>query len=90
MLEVLVAISAVAGKRGSSSPNKARLASAFSTMASITRSAEPTSARREIDAQACRGCFGFARRPQTFAEQVARARQRGFNILLRTILQRHS
>ncbi len=44
MLEVLVAISAVGGKRGSSSPNRARFASAFSTMASITRSAEPISA----------------------------------------------
>ncbi len=44
---------------------------------------------REIDAQACRGRLGFAGRPQTFAEQLACAPQCGFDILLRTILQRH-
>ena len=65
-----------AGKRGSSSPNSARFASAFSTMASITRSAEPIFRCREIDAQTCRGGLGLAWRTQTFAKQLARARQR--------------
>ena len=44
MLDVFVAINAWSCNRGSKSPNSERLASAFSMMASMTRSAEPISA----------------------------------------------
>ncbi len=42
--------------------------------------------RREVDAQTpCRG-FGLPGRAQAFAKQLARTRQRGFDVLLGAIL----
>ncbi|MCK7580434.1 MAG: hypothetical protein MZV65_35500 [Chromatiales bacterium] len=65
MLEVLVASSALAGARCSMLANRSRLASTFSTIASMTRSARarPSPLRsgisRSIASCTARGCLSF-------------------------------
>src|SRR6185503_14187565 len=78
MLEVFVAISAAEGKRGSRSANRARFASAFSTIASTTRSAEPTSAAARS-----------TRKRRVAASTSPGARKCRLDVLLRAVLYRH-
>ena len=89
MLEVLVAISAAAGRRGSRSREQRAFRLGLLDDG-FDHEIRGTDFRcREVDAQACRGSFGFAGRAQAFAKQLARARQRGLDVLLGAILQRH-